>query len=196
MSLLGWKLFLLNIFWLDVLQLCLKFWCYQSGEKFDNDLIKGSYNYYEGGGYVVVMGYDDEIVQKVLNDMLGNGWIDRYICVLILEFVVFNVNVNFFSIVIYFYEVLVIGIVYIIRRVDIFELYSMELGDFMVYFIFQFFFMVMVLYYLVIMLVFLFKKCFRFFKLMWNMVDLLMVVFLVCLVVFYIMRVKSVLKSV
>ncbi|XP_068684585.1 polycystin family receptor for egg jelly-like [Montipora foliosa] len=196
MSLPGWKPLPLNTSWPDALQLCPKPWRYQSGEKLDNDPIKGSYNHYEGGGYVAVMGYDDETAQKVLNDTLGNGWIDRYTRALILEFAVFNANANLLSIATYFYEVLATGIAYTTRRVDTLELQSTESGNFIVYLIFQFLFMAMVLYYLVIMLVLLSKKRLRFFKSMWNMVDLLIVVFSVCSVAFYIMRAKSVLKSV
>lgn len=44
------------------------------------------------------------------------------------EFIVFNVNMNLVSIVIYFYEVFVNGVVFILERIDMFELYSIELG--------------------------------------------------------------------
>lgn len=175
---------------------CPKPWRYQTAEELDNYPIRGSRALYEGGGYVAVLGYDQRTAQDVLRETLGHGWIDRQTRAVILEFAVFNVNTNLLSIGTYFYEVLAAGAANTNRRVETLELYSTELSDLMFYFICQFLFMVMVLYYLIMMLVRFYKRRLSFFTSVWDMVDFLMVIFSVLSVALYMMRSKSVLKSV
>lgn len=75
------------------------------------------YSTYEGGGYVAVMGYDEETAQGVLGETFGHGWVDRQTRAVILEFAVFNINTNLLSIATYFYEVIATGAAYTNRRV-------------------------------------------------------------------------------
>ena len=142
------------------------------------------------------MGYDEGTAQGVLGETFGYGWVDRQTRAVILEFAAFNVNLNLLSIATYFYEVLPTGAAYTTRRVDTLELYSTESGSLMFYLICQFLFMAMVLYYLIMMLVHLYRQRLGFFKSVWNVVDFLMIVFSVLSVAFYMIRSKSVLKSV
>ena len=196
LSLPGWKQLPSNTSWPKALKLCPKPWRYQTGEEIDNDPIKGTHNSYDGGGYVAVMGYDDGTAQGVLGETFGYGWVDRRTRAVILEFAAFNVNLNLLSIATYFYEVLPTGAAYTTRRVDTLELYSTESGALMFYLICQFLFMAMVLYNLIVMLVHLYRQRLGFFKSVWNVVDFLMIVFSVLSVAFYMIRSKSVLKSV
>ena len=176
--------------------MCPKPWRYQTAKELDNDPIKGTYNSYEGGGYVAVMGYDEGTAQGVLGETFGHGWIDRQTRAVILEFAVFNVNTNLLSIATYFYEVLATGAAYTAKRVDTLELYSTESGALMFYYVSQFLFMAMVLYYFIMMLVHLYKQRLELFKSVWNMVDFLMIISSVASVAFYMIRSKSVLKSI
>ena len=176
--------------------MCPKPWRYQASHELNNDPIRGNYHLYEGGGYVAVMGYDEGTAQGVLGETLGHGWIDRQTRAVILEFAVFNANTNLLSIATYFYEVLATGVAYTTRRVDTLELYSTESGAMVFYLICQFLFMAMVLYYLIMLLVHLYHQRLGFFKSVWNMVDFVMIVFSVLSVAFYMIRSKSVLKSV
>ena len=84
----------------------------------------GTYNSYDGGGYVAVLGYDEETAKGVLTETLGKGWIDRRTKAVILEFAVFNVNTNLLTIATYFYEVKATGVAYTTAKVDTLELYS------------------------------------------------------------------------
>ena len=192
----GWIPLPFNTSWPTALQLCPKPWRYQTAEELNNDPIKGTQNSYEGGGYVAVMGYDEGTAQGVLGETFGYGWVDRHTRAVILEFAVFNANTNLLSIATYFYEVIATGAAYTTRRVDTLELYSTESGALMFYLICQFLFMAMVLYYLIVMLVHLYRQRLGFFKSVWNMVDLLMIIFSVLSVVFYMIRSKNVLKSI
>ena len=196
MSLPGWKPPPLNTSWPNALKLCPKPWQYQTAEKLDNDPIQGTYNSYEGGGYVAVMGYDEGTAQGVLDETFGYGWVDRQTRAVILEFAMFNANTNLLSIATYFYEVMATGVAYTTKRVGTLELYSTESGALMFYLVCQFLFMAMVLYYLIVMLIHLYRQRLGFFKSVWNMVDLLMIIFSVLSVVFYMIRSKNILKSV
>lgn len=71
LSLLYWKFFFYNIFWFEVLKICLKLWCYYIVEELNQGIIRGLYNIYEGGGYFVVFGYNVEIVNCVLKEIFG-----------------------------------------------------------------------------------------------------------------------------
>ena len=176
--------------------MCPKPWRYQTAEQLDNDPIKGTYNSYEGGGYIAVMGYDKGAAQGVLGETFGYGWIDRQTRAVILEFAVFNVNTNLLSIATYFYEVLATGAAYTAKRVDTLELYSTESGALMFYYICQFLFMAMVLYYFIMMLVHLYRQRLSFFKSLWNMVDFLMIISSIASVACYMIRSKRVLNSI
>ena len=176
--------------------MCPKPWRYQTAEELDNDPIKGTYSSYEGGGYVAVMGYDEGTAHGVLGETFGYGWVDRQTRAVILEFAVFNINTNLLSVVTYFYEVLATGAAYTARRVDTLALYSTESGALMFYYICQFLFMAMVLYYFIVMLVRLYRQRFGFFKSVWNMVDFFMIISSVASVAFYMIRSKTILKSI
>ena len=176
--------------------MCPKPWRYQTAEELNNDPIKASYNSYEGGGYVAILGYDEDTALGVLSETLGHGWVDRQTRAVILEFAVFNVNTNLLSIAAYFYEKIATGAAYTAKRVDTFELYSTESGALMFYLICQFLFMAMVLFNFVMMLIHLYRQRFGFFKSIWNMIDFLMIISSVASVAFYMIRSNSVLKSI
>ena len=195
-SLPGWMLLPFNTSWPEALRLCPKPWRYQTSEELDNDPIKGVHGYYEGGGYVTVMGYDEETAHSVLNDTLGHGWIDRKTRVVILEFAVFNAYTNLLSIATYIYEVLATGVAYTTKRVDTLDLYSTNSGSATVFLVCQFLFMAMTLYYLLVTMIHLFRERVEFFKSIWNLVDCFMVTSSVSSVIFYMMREKAVLITV
>ena len=196
LSLPGWKPLPYNTSWPKALQLCPKPWRYQTGGQLDNDPIKGTYNLYDGGGYVAVLGYDEDTARGVLRETFGHGWVDRQTRAVILEFAAFNVNTNLLSTATYFYEVLATGAAYTARRVETLELYSTESGALMFYLICQFLFMAIVSYSFIVMLFHLYHQRLEFFKSVWNMVDFLMIISCILSVAFYMIRAKAVLKSI
>ena len=167
-----------------------------TAEELNNDPIKASFNSYEGGGYVAILGYDEGTALGVLSETLGHGWVDRQTRAVILEFAVFNVNTDLLSIATYFFEKIATGAAYTVKRVDTLELYSTESGSLMFYLICQFLFMAMVLFNFVMIMIHLYRQRFGFFKSIWNMIDFLMIISSVASVAFYMMRSKSVLESI
>ena len=196
LSLPGWNPLPNNTSWSSTFKLCPKPWRYQNADEINTYPIEGRYNSYEGGGYVASMGYDEETALEVLLETLGHGWIDRQTRAIILEFTVFNINTNLLSIATYFYEVQATGVASTATRVNTLEFYSTDSGAVMFYYICQFLFMAMVLYRLIMVLIHLYKLRLEFFKFVWNVVELLMIVFSLLAVAFYMIRSKSVLKTI
>lgn len=53
-------------------------------------------NSYDGGGYVVDFGYNKELVLKVISDLWYYNWVDIFIVVLFIEFMLFDLFIFFF----------------------------------------------------------------------------------------------------
>ena len=196
LSLPGWKSLPFNTSWPKALEICPKPWRYQTAKQLDNNPIKGTYNSYEAGGYVAVLGYDEGTARGVLSETFGYGWVDRQTRAVILEFSVFNVNTNLISIATYFYEVLATGAAFTTMRIDTLELYSTESGTLLFFLICQFIFIAMVLFYVVRMLITLYRQRLDFFKSVWNIVDVLTIIFSIASVAIYMIKSKSVLASI
>lgn len=64
---------------------------------------------YRGGGFIFEFGFDEDVVNGEFIKLEISNWIDRYIRVLFIELSIYNVNINFFCVVILFYEELFIG---------------------------------------------------------------------------------------
>ena len=98
LSLPGWRPLPLNASWPKALRICPKPWRYQTAETLDTDPVKAVYNTYGGGGYVAVLGYDEQTARGVLDETIGHGWLDRNTRSVIVEFAAFNFNTNLISI--------------------------------------------------------------------------------------------------
>ena len=196
MSLPGWRPLPFNTSWPKALRICPKPWRYQTAETLDTDPVKAVYNTYGGGGYVAVLGYDEQTARGVLDETIGHGWLDRSTRSVIVELATFNINTNLISIATFIYEMIAAGAAYTVMRVDTLELYSTESGALMFYLICQFLFLAMVLFYLIMMLFHLYRQRLGFFKSFWNMVDFLMIISSTMSVACYMIRSKKILNSI
>lgn len=197
MSLPGWKELPVNTTWPDSIKMCPRPWRYQSPEHLGNvSPTWGTFNLYSGGGYIAAMGYNEEAAGGVVDELHAEEWIDQQTRLVVIEFTVFNINTNLVSIASFFYEVLATGAAYTTKKVETLELYSTESGAREFYLICQFLFMSMTLYYFVLLLVNLFRQRISFFKSIWNLVEFLQVVSSVTTVIFYMLKAKSILRSV
>ena len=197
MSLPGWKEIPPNTTWPDSLKMCPLPWRYQTPEDLGNaPPTWGTYKLYRGGGYIAALGYDEQTADRVLSETLSQGWIDRQTRAVVIEFTVFNINTNLISIATFFYEVLATGAAYTTKKVETLELYSTESGSQEFYYICQFLFMAMTAFYLVLLLINLFRQRAAFFKSPWNMIEFLQIVSSVTSFAFYILKAKSILKSI
>ena len=197
MNLPEWKQLPENTTWPDSLKLCPRPWRYQSPEDLGNALPTwGTHKLYRGGGYIAPLGYEEITADSVVNEMLTEGWIDQQTRAVVVEFTVFNINTNLVSIASFFYEVLATGAGYTTQMVETLELYSTESGAQEFYLICQFLFMAITLCYFVALILKLFRQRTAFFKSAWNVVEFLQIVSSVTSVTFYMLKAKSILKSV
>lgn len=65
---------------------------------------EGFYSIYNGGGFVVDLGYNIKFVLNVVNDLWVNNWIDEFLVVVFVEFIIFNFFSLLFSVIKCFYE--------------------------------------------------------------------------------------------
>lgn len=72
---------------------------------------------YDGGGFVVDLGYNIWFVLNVLNNLEVNNWIDEFLVVVFVEFIVFNLVSLLFSVVRCFYEWFLIGGFYFLKSI-------------------------------------------------------------------------------
>lgn len=197
MSLPGWKKLPPNTTWPDSLKMCPRPWRYRTPNELGNALPTwGTYKLYGGGGYIAALGYDEQTAESVLTETLAQGWIDRKTRAVVIEFTVFNINTNLISIATFFYEVLATGAAYTTKKVDTLELYSTESGSQEFYLICQFLFMAMATFYLVLLLINLYRQRAAFFKSPWNLIGFLQIISSVTSLTFYMLKAKSILKSI
>lgn len=196
-SLPGWKKLPPNTTWPGSLKMCPLPWRYQTPDDLGDALPTwGTYKLYRGGGYIATLGYDEQTADGVLTETLSQGWIDRQTRAVVIEFTVFNINTNLISIATFFYEVLATGAAYTTKKVETLELYSTESSSREFYLICQFLFMAMTTFYLVLLLINLFRQRTAFFKSPWNMIEFLQIVSSVTSFAFYMLKAKSILKSI
>ncbi|XP_013386043.1 polycystic kidney disease protein 1-like 2 [Lingula anatina] len=73
-------------------------WTYRTSSETDGYPIIGRISTYGGGGYVAELGTDSATALSVIQELKDNLWIDRYTRGVIVEFVMWNPNINLFAI--------------------------------------------------------------------------------------------------
>ena len=89
----------------ELLQLCPKPWRYQHAEETDTRPRWGQFSFYDGGGFVADLGYDNLTGFSIVTNLQNNGWLDRQTRVVLAEFSTYNPSVNILGVATYFYEV-------------------------------------------------------------------------------------------
>lgn len=69
----------------------------------------GYFVFYCGGGYKVDFGLIIDGVGIVISDLKLNNWVDKYMCVVFVEFIVYNGYSNFYCVVNLLLEFMVVG---------------------------------------------------------------------------------------
>lgn len=71
----------------------------------DGYFYMGDRVWYSGGGYMVWLWGNVIVLRNKFIELEKEGWVDCYICVIFVEFIVYNLGINFFGIVILLLEV-------------------------------------------------------------------------------------------
>ncbi|XP_078351498.1 polycystin family receptor for egg jelly-like isoform X1 [Oculina patagonica] len=176
--------------WANLTQLCPMPWRYSSPEELNNFPSWAQHHIYDGGGYVLDLGYDKPTAIRMMEGVKDKDWIDRRTRAILLEFQVLNLNTNLMSIVTYHYEVLPFGFGLTYEKIDTIKIFNFGNLSYSFYLTCQLLFMLIVLVYVVILLMRLCRQRCDFFKRVWNWVDIGQIMSASLAIVFYIIKVK------
>ena len=180
-----------NTSWSDALNLCPEPWRYTSSEELGTLPLVGFHEVYNGGGYVAQLGYNARSAKRVLNELFPNTWIDRQTRAVILEFVIFNTNLNMSTVVSLLYELLPTGGFTRYEKTESLSLFPSEYRANGLLQTMRLVFYLMALGYLIYEV----KKCFhqrlKYFKQLWNWLNLLIVFLSILIAIFELTRQKA-----
>lgn len=168
--------------------LCPKPWRYRSPEEMKTSPLRSPRVVYGGGGYVADLGYEMETARHVCNVLSQNNWIDRRTRAAIVEFSIFNCNVNVLVVCHYFFEFLASGDVFTYFKVDILDLYPAETGLAQLVLLFRLFLVVMVIASMVIEIVKIVRQRRSYFKNVYNWLSIVLIIVSVTAVIIHIIR--------
>ncbi|CAH3159311.1 unnamed protein product, partial [Pocillopora meandrina] len=179
----------------ELLLLCPQPWRYQHAKKTDTTPRWGQFSFYDGGGFVADLGYESHTGFSIITSLQNNGWLDRKTRVVLAEFSTFNPSVNILGVATYFYEVDASGLIAASMQTRVLSLDSTGTPSHQFYFICLFLYIVFVLLYFVREIFRLYNHRFRYFKLMWNWIEIFQIVFSLIAVVMYIIRQSKVMST-
>ena len=172
----------------ELLQLCPKPWRYQHAEETDTRPRWGQFSFYDGGGFVADLGYDSHTAFSLLTNLQNNGWLDRQTRVVLAEFSTYNPSVNILGVATYFYEVDASGLRAASMQTRALSLDSPDAPSHQFYLICLFLYIVLVFLYFgrEIFRLYIYRS--RYFKSIWNWIEIFQILFSLIAVVMYIIR--------
>ena len=156
--------------------ICPKPWRYQSGTALNtlsHDAVKNSY---DGGGYVADLGYNKESASKVIIDLRDYSWVDTLTAAVFIEFTLFDPSTSLFCSVRQIYERLPTGKAVTAVDVKALTLYpstDTHLQSF--YEVCELLFLVAIVICFIVEAVKFFRQK-KYFRQMWNVVELILLV--------------------
>lgn len=114
------------------------------------------------------LGYDLQTAKRVMEQLNENDWIDRQARVAIVEFNIFNSNMNILAAANYFFEFLPTGGVFHHVKVEILEVYGSESSFIQLVLICRLLLIVMIIAYCVIETVKMCRQRRSYFRNLWN----------------------------
>lgn len=174
--------------WANLTQMCPRPWRYSSAEELNNFPSLAQHHLYDGGGYVLDLGYDKPTAIRMMEDVKDKDWIDRRTRAILLEFQVLNLNTNLMSIVTYHYEVLPFGFGLTYEKIDTIKIFNLQSITYGFYLTCQILFLLAVLVYVAIILMRLYRQGCAVFKAIWNWIDIGQIVSASLAIVFYVIK--------
>ena len=172
----------------ELLQLCPKPWRYQHAEETDTTPRWGKFSFYDGGGFIADLGYDNHTGFSIVTNLQNNGWLDRQTRVVLAEFSTYNPSVNILGVATYFYEVDASGLKAASMQTRALSLDSPDAPSHQFYLICLFLYIVLVFLYFGREIFRLYNHRSRYFKSIWNWVEIFQILFSLIAVVMYIIR--------
>ena len=180
----------------ELLQLCPKPWRYQHAEKTDTTPRWGQFSFSDGGGFVADLGYESHTGFSIITSLQNNGWLDRKTRVVLAEFSTFNPSVNILGVATYFYEVDASGLKAASMQTRALSLDSPDAPSHQFYLICLFLYIVLVFLYFgrEIFRLYIYRS--RYFKSIWNWIEIFQILFSLIAVVMYIIRQSKAISTV
>ena len=142
------------------------------------------------------LGYDLQTAMRVMEELSDNNWIDRQARVAIVEFSIFNSNMNILAVANYFFEFLPTGGVFTHIKVEMLELYGTESSFLQLVLLCRLLLVIMIIAYCVVETVKMCRQRRSYFRNVWNWLAPVLIVTSVTAVVSHIMREKTTTETV
>ncbi|CAF4402568.1 unnamed protein product [Rotaria socialis] len=160
-------------------------WCYQSSIYTKSDPLSAIYKTYKGGGYVVSLGRTYEKALSVLDELHSQNWLDQLTRAVIIDFSLYNANVNLFVAVTLSFEMTSMGSVIQDHRIKVFRLYD-HIGSYgLIVYIFELFFIIFTIYSIVHETSLIIKHKRGYFRKFWNVTSFLTAIFSIIIIIMY-----------
>uniref|UniRef100_A0AAV2LQ61 Polycystic kidney disease 1 like 2a n=1 Tax=Knipowitschia caucasica TaxID=637954 RepID=A0AAV2LQ61_KNICA len=147
-------------------------WKYQSQRKLRSFPIWGNVLLYRGGGFVVNLGPDHHNSSRVLQYLYNNTWFDAHTQAIIVEFTVYNANVNLFCIVTLMLETTAIGAFQFRSELQNVRLYQSTGGLHIFVMASEVIYFIFILYYMFVQGKLMRQQRKSYFKSKWNLLEL------------------------
>lgn len=163
-------------------------WTYSTEEELDGGSHWGQITHYRGGGYVQNLELNKADSLAIVDKLMQNLWLDRGTRAVFVDFTVYNANINLFCVIRLLIEFPATGgaipswnfrTVKLIRYVNAWDYFVMAC---------ECIFMLFILYYMVEEFIEIKKHRLSYFKSVWNILDILVIIMAMCCVAFNVYR--------
>uniref|UniRef100_A0A8C5HFB0 Polycystic kidney disease 1 like 2a n=1 Tax=Gouania willdenowi TaxID=441366 RepID=A0A8C5HFB0_GOUWI len=145
-------------------------WTYQTQEQLRSHPTWGRLGVYRGGGFVVELGPDLTNASRL--HLFSSKWLDTYTRALIVEFTVYNANVNLFCMVTLMLETAAVGVFQFHNELQSIRLYQSTSGLPIFVMAAEIIYLLFVLYYMFLQGKLMRTQRWMYFKNMWNLLEL------------------------
>ncbi|GAB6020442.1 polycystic kidney disease 1-like 2 [Chamberlinius hualienensis] len=161
---------------------------YQSAAELDGYPAVGNLDVYSGGGYVVALKGRQSDLLQLMDQLQGLNWIDKYTRSVIVEFSVFNAQVNLFGVCTMTAEFVPGGGIFTSSRFDAIRLLEYHTGFGLVIMLCEILFVLCTLYFLFSELRQMCQQKKKWFSSYWNYAEILMILLSLAAIGVYVVR--------
>lgn len=133
--------------------------------------MKAIYKTYKGGGYVVSLGRTYDRAKSLLEDLRSQNWLDQLTRAVMIDFSLYNANVNLFVAVTLSFEMTSMGSVIQDYQIKIFRLYDHIGGYGIIVYLFEFLFVAFTIYSAIHETLLIIKQRRAYFDKFWNVIS-------------------------
>ncbi|KAK2839552.1 hypothetical protein Q5P01_013292 [Channa striata] len=147
-------------------------WTYQTQAQLRASDIWGKLALYRGGGFAAELGPDLQNASSTLEYLFNNRWLDTYTRAIIVEFTVYNANVNLFCIVTLLLETPAVGAFQFSSELHSVRLYQPEDGLSFLPIAAEIIYLLFILYYMFLQGKLMKQQRWAYFRTKWNLLEL------------------------